>query len=140
MRIVGWQRALNAYLIDAQERYKAEGFRWGAFDCVHFLGDWIRIATGDDPLADFRGQYSTREEAFALLERTYGSLQLALTARIAPPVHASKAARGDGAFISSLNACGIFFTSGGRMCALFLGEGGFALHRARDIYLAFKVG
>jgi hypothetical protein len=140
MRRADWAPALNAYLIESQERYLRNGFEWGRFDCVHWGGNWHQIATGVDPLTDIRGLYRTREEAFALLEQRYGTFEAALAAKLGEPVHPSKAARGDLAYCRSIQACGIYFTSAARKVALFLGEGGFVLHRARETDLAFRVG
>lgn len=141
MRVDGWQRALNAYLLEAQEKYKREGFSYAGLHCVTFCADWVQVLTGTDPLADYRGQYSTEEEARALLESRDGSLLQALTNRFGEPVHPMKAQRGDIAYarFGEQECCGILFTSGSRMVALFLGEGGFALHRAKDVQNAFRV-
>lgn len=141
MRVAGWARKLNEHILAWQERYQREGFAWGATDCVHFAGDWVRTLTGQDPLEQYRGRYSTEEEARALLAELDGSLYDALVKRFGEPVHPMKAQRGDLAYmaIGELECCGILFTSGARMVALFLGEGGFAMHRARDMLHAFRV-
>jgi hypothetical protein len=138
MRKPGWPRLLNEFLIAAQDRYRRVGFTWGREDCIHFAGDWVQRLTGDDPIADYRGRYSTAAEAFALLAELDGTLYDALVKRFGDPVHPAKAMRGDLAYIAP-DKCGIMFTSGARMMGLFLGEGGFVLHRARDIDHAFRV-
>lgn len=142
MRIPGWQRSLNEYVIEAQERYKRDGFAYGSFDCVHFAADWVLKLTGTDHLAAYRGQYATAEEgAEKLAELDGGSLRQALVNRFGEPVHPIKAMRGDIAYaqFGGQECCGILFTSGARMVALFLAEGGFALHRAQDVEHAFRV-
>ena len=138
-RRAGWARLLNEYILRAQERYQRNGFSWGRMDCCHFAGNWVQLCTGIDVLADYRGKYRTEEEAFALLSANDGTLYDALVKRLGEPVHPSHAQRGDIAYSESLKACGIFFTSGARTMALFLGEGGFALHRAKDTDHAFRV-
>lgn len=141
-RIDGWQRALNAYVIDAQERYKRDGFSYAGMHCVTFCADWVQVLTGNDPLAAYRGQYTTAEGAAAkLAELDGGSLLQALENRFGEPVHPTQAQRGDIAYmrLDDRECCGIFFTSGARMQALFLGEGGFTLRRARDTGFAFRV-
>ena len=138
MRIDGWQRALNAHILEAQERYRASGFRYGAFDCVHFAADWVLRLTGEDPLAAYRGRYATRIDGEALLAELDGTLLDALRKRFGEPLHPSHAMRGDIAYLDGVG-CGIYFTSGARMAALFLGDGGFVLHRARDTTHAFAV-
>lgn len=136
----GRQRQLNEYIIEAQERYKRDGFAWGVFDCVAFAGDWARLVLGTDPLEAYRGRYQSTAEAFALLSKIDGTLLDALSRRFGEPIHPSQAHRGDIAYRIADSACGIYFTSGARMQALFLGEGGFVLQRARDTDHAFRVG
>lgn len=40
---------------------------WGSDDCVLWVADILRAATGRDPAADFRGRYSSKEEAYGLI-------------------------------------------------------------------------
>ncbi|MGA2650427.1 MAG: hypothetical protein ABSF28_07880 [Terracidiphilus sp.] len=47
-------------------------FKWGTFDCALFAADGIKAMTGVDIAADFRGKYSTEEEAFALIKHITG--------------------------------------------------------------------
>lgn len=49
---------------------------WGASDCCFFGGDWIRAATDRDPLAPYRGAYSTAAEAGRLIMRAGGLVRL----------------------------------------------------------------
>lgn len=130
---------LNQYIIEAQERYKRNGFQWGRFDCVHFAGNWAKRQTGVDPLEGYRGAYKTQAAAAALLKDRDGTLYRALRHRFGNPVHPAFAQRGDIAYRKAEKACGIYFTSGARTMALFLSEGGFALIRARDTDWAFRV-
>jgi hypothetical protein len=139
VRIEGWQRRLNVYIIAAQQEYKEQGFGYGTFDCVHFVGNWVTELTGVDPIADYRGQYTTEAEAKSLLEQLDGTLYQALQKRFGDPVHPAKAQRGDIAYRESEKMCGIFFTAGARMEALFLVDGGFARYRVRNIDHAFMV-
>jgi len=138
-RVADWQRKLNVYLLSAQSRYKKEGFVWGKFDCCTFAGDWVRIATGQDVLSEYRGKYSTKEQAMSVLQELDGSLYQALVNRFGEPEHPSKAMRGDIAYREAINGLGIYLTSGARMAALFLGEQGFAMPKAKDTHHAFKV-
>jgi hypothetical protein len=139
MRVSGWQRKLSEYIIASQDKYKREGFGYDRTHCVTFAGDWVQILTGIDPIADYRGQYTTEEEAKALLEQLDGTLYQALQKRFGDPVHPAKAQRGDIAYREAEKMCGIYFTSGARTVALFLGEGGFTLRRARETDHAFRV-
>lgn len=138
MRVVGWQRALNVFLLEWQGIYKERGFVPGATDCAHFAADWALRLTGDDPLADYRGRYTTREAGDALLAELDGSLLQALEKRFGAPIPPARAQRGDLAYKHDVGI-GIYFTSGARMVALFLGEGGFVMHRALDTDHAFAV-
>lgn len=130
---------LNAYLLQAQERYRRNGFGYGRFDCVHFVANWVSLATGRDPLADYRGKYVDKQSGAALLEELDGTLAAALARRLGPSIHPATAFRGDIAFSETLEACGIFFSSGARTFALFLGENGFALHAPRHMTNAFRL-
>lgn len=43
-------------------------FAWGGNDCALFAADGIKAITGVDIADDFRGKYSTEEEALALVK------------------------------------------------------------------------
>lgn len=60
--------AMNAYLGSLANR------RWepGVMDCGVFMADWVRIASGIDPIADVRGSYSSVEEFDRILDREGG--------------------------------------------------------------------
>lgn len=61
-------RSFDEYL----ESVWAVPWEWGVLDCCFFAGNWIRDATGRDPLASFRGRYRTAREAARLLLRGGG--------------------------------------------------------------------
>lgn len=136
MRVEGWQRKLNLYLQDVQRRYVGGGLQWGVLDCAHYAGDWVQILTGVDPIADLRGTYSTEAGAVEILAAE-GGLRAALVSRLGDPVNPARATRGDVAYREDETALGIYLTSGVQMRALFLGRGGFTMHRLRDTDLAF---
>lgn len=48
-------------------RGDAEPFEFGRLDCCLWVADWVKLQTGFDPAADWRGQYSTRDEYRHLL-------------------------------------------------------------------------
>lgn len=54
---------LSDYLAEVMARPWA----WGACDCCFFAGEWIFAATGRDPIAPYRGRYSTAIEARRLI-------------------------------------------------------------------------
>lgn len=139
-RCAGWARKLNDYLLEAQTRYTSGGFVAGQFDCCIFVADWVEICTGEDPMIDYREQYDTEADGFDLLADRETSLRQALESRFGAALDPSQAQRGDVAFIESLNACGICIVQGAWMRALFLGNGGFVIHRTRDCDAVFRVG
>ncbi len=54
-------------------------FRWGGQggdDCLMFCASWVAHVTGTDPVAEFRGTYSTAEEAAALIASHGGIIAL----------------------------------------------------------------
>ena len=126
-RAAGWPRRLNEHLIDSQARFQEIGFKWGVFDCCTFAADWVKSATGIDPMADYRGRYASKEQAMALLrERGGGTLLASLTGLFGKSVHPAKGMRGDLAWRRKENALGIVYTVGARQFSLFLGEDGMA--------------
>lgn len=105
-------------------------------NCVTFVCDWVNDVSGVDPIAIYRGTVETKEQAMAQLG---GDLLTSLIEVFGPSIHPVKAQRGDIVYRSAEDACGILFTSGARMNALFLGEGGFTMHRATNCDHAFRV-
>lgn len=58
---------------------KPHRFQWGGQggdDCLMFCASWVAHVTGIDPVEEFRGTYSTREEAFALIASHGGIVAL----------------------------------------------------------------
>ena len=53
-------------------RTDARPFAWSSWDCMLEIGDWIRVRTGKDIGAKFRGFYSDAESCRALFRRTGG--------------------------------------------------------------------
>ena len=48
-------------------------FIWGEFDCILFCTDWVRIVTGIDPAARWRGGYHNEADARDIIA-AFGSL------------------------------------------------------------------
>ena len=140
-RVEGWQHLLNQHLIAAPEKYADHGIRWGQFDCCTFASEWVALATGFDPISDFRGKYSSQDEAIALLKaKGSGTLLRTLTGIFGESVHPSAALRGDLAWRKEENALGIIVCIGARQAGVFLGENGFATLPIKDVDAAFWVG
>jgi hypothetical protein len=53
--------------------HRSDAFRYGRWDCCLFVCDAIRVMTGVDPAADFRGAYSSRTGARHALLAHVGS-------------------------------------------------------------------
>lgn len=70
-------------LIGELHRWAGQPHRWGEFDCVTVLGDWVARWHGVDPAADIRLTYESAAEA----QRVYRFLSdplAALAARLDP--------------------------------------------------------
>ena len=48
-------------------------FVWGEFDCILFCTDWVRLQTGVDPAARWRGTYHSEADALEIIDG-FGSL------------------------------------------------------------------
>lgn len=59
---------LTDYLRDGAAR----PFAWGVNDCCLWACDWVRLQTGRDPMAGWRGRYSTRLGALRRISRAGG--------------------------------------------------------------------
>ena len=59
-------------------------FEWGVNDCALCAADWVKICTGIDYAAAFRG-YTGAREALSLIS-THGGLQAIATAALGEPV------------------------------------------------------
>ena len=58
-----WQTALHCYL----QSHEHSRFEYGTLDCCLFVCNAIRLMTGADLAAAFRGRYSSRAEALRLV-------------------------------------------------------------------------
>jgi hypothetical protein len=63
MRRPDWPERLAAYI----EACRRKPFAWGRFDCCGFVAGGVKALTGRDPMAAWRGLYTTEAEALALL-------------------------------------------------------------------------
>lgn len=57
-------------------------FAWGDNDCVLFVGRWIALATGVDPLADLP-KWENEKQAWRIVKKL-GGLEAAMDARFKP--------------------------------------------------------
>lgn len=81
MRRHDWPERLAAAL----EAARAQPFVWGHHDCVTFAADCALAMTDADPLAEWRGRWTSEAEAVALLA-DLGGLRGALTAALGAPL------------------------------------------------------
>jgi hypothetical protein len=100
-RSPNWPEKLAAFVSARREH----PFVWGAQDCCTFAADAVIAMTGRDPLADFRGRYSTEDEADAVigpdgLEAMLAQHLAAFGATEIPPLQAQ---RGDLALVRVAN-------------------------------------
>jgi len=51
-------------------------WEWGRTDCLMVLADWFVVQRGWDPVAEWRGTYSTEAECLRILEREGGIVSL----------------------------------------------------------------
>ena len=72
----------------------ATPFAWGTNDCVTYAADAVRAITGDDPLADLRGSWSTELGARRAVTRA-GGMPAALDSRFTRLPNVLCAQRGD---------------------------------------------
>ncbi len=73
-RLPDWEARLAAYL----EPLRLRAFAWGSHDCCTFAGGAVEVMTGIDPIAEFRGRYSTARGSVRAL-RKFGAGDLAAT-------------------------------------------------------------
>jgi len=114
-RAHNWQRLLPSH---THANGSGRQFSYGRFDCALAVCDWIKAHTGVDPGEQFRGTYSTAEEASVL---TGGDLS-AFAAKIAvehgmPEIAPRLARRGDVVYVdnnTSEGALGIVDLTGCR--------------------------
>lgn len=74
--MAGIREKLNAFLDKSARR----PFEWGVCDCMLEVADWLDQSCGFDVANEWRGRYSTEEEAYSLMG---GSLEIAMRAEAA---------------------------------------------------------
>lgn len=85
-------------LAETVAEWRARPFRWDR-DCGRWAAACVMAQTGEDPLADLRGQYRTKREALKLLAETPMAERLD---GMFPQVHPAMAQRGDIALTQGL--------------------------------------
>ncbi|MFZ2869918.1 DUF6950 family protein [Zavarzinia sp.] len=59
-------------LQDYLDSCRRRRWEWGAHDCTLFAADWVRLVTGLDPAADWRGRYASADECRSRLSNAGG--------------------------------------------------------------------
>lgn len=91
-RYPDWEERLSNYI----DRVSEQPFKWGSHDCALFAADCVKVMTGTDPVASFRGQYDTGVGAArALRDHGAGTLLKTLKALFGDPISVHFAQRGD---------------------------------------------
>ena len=91
-----WERRGLDYL----EKVNGRKFRYGRFDCCIFAANMVKATTGQDPMRDFRGKYTSEESAKkALKEIGSGTLCATLRSIFGNPVPGAMGFRFDVAYL-----------------------------------------
>lgn len=107
-----WEARLHAYL----ESVAGKPFAWGSHDCCLFAAGAVKAITGDDPMPEFRGRYTTAAGSVRALKRYgAGTLEETIDGKF-PERPVAFARRGDLAFVNGM----VGVVVGGD--ALFVGE------------------
>ena len=94
MRISTWQDALSDYI--AIKRH--EPFEYGVNDCCLFAAGAVEAITGQDPMAEFRGEYNSLKTSLKVIKEIgAGTLEATMDVKF-PEVEIGLAQRGDLAF------------------------------------------
>ena len=122
-------------------------FRYGELDCCLWAVSHIQAITGIDVGGDFRGKYSTKKSAFALIKKVTGGTTVEsvvdfVTAKFGMPelAHVNFAQRGDiVTFVQDGQPCvGIVHLDGKN--ALFVAENGLNKIEVSKCSRAWRVG
>lgn len=63
---------LSTYLSHAM----VKPWRWGEFDCMLWVADWVKVCTGIEVAAEYRDRYTTAREARNLIKEAGGIVEL----------------------------------------------------------------
>jgi hypothetical protein len=98
VRPQGWESLLAAHIASARP------FAWGENDCVLWCADWVKTVTGIDPAQDWRGKYTSEDDARSILN-AIGCLNWSdLAGTCLSEIPVSRAQRGD-ILLHPINGC-----------------------------------
>ncbi len=131
-----WAERLADYFDEV--RYKP--FAYGTMDCCIFVADGLRVMTGVDLMADFRGRYACEEDITRLVQSHKAKHVIALIRQKLQEAGLCKkesafAARGDVALLD-VGALGLVTMDARQVCVLHPEQGTHCvpLARAREIW------
>lgn len=133
MKIEGWEAILQNHIED----HRNIPFEWGKSDCVIFSADWVKKATGKDPMThesgeNYRERYKTEMGAYRLAKKVRGGLD-GIFGYYLNQVNLSYAMRGD--IVMRKGCCGICLG----LNSFFKMEEGFVIYRTSDCDKAWRV-
>jgi hypothetical protein len=132
-----WEKRLDDYIRSVQRIPHC----YGEHDCALYVAGAIEVMTGEDLMADLRGQYRDEETAYTLLTEAHGgTLEGACRDRLGEPVAPLLARRGD-------VVLGPWGEDGGEVLGLVVSSristvtaAGLRLQRLGEARLAWRVG
>jgi hypothetical protein len=121
---------VNEYI----ESVKGEGYELGVFDCCTFAAGAVEAMIGVDPMAEFRGTYSTiAEYRQALKTIGKGTLYKTLVSKFGKPVNGCRGVKGDVAWHD--RNCGVVLG----YYAMFIAERGFVYVPVTKLQRVFQL-
>lgn len=112
IRLARWPELLATFVA----RRSNTPFEWGRSDCCLFVADAVEAMTGSDPVAQWRGFYSS-ERGAARLMRNNGGVEGFATRILGAPVSPLMAQRGDVVLIDTPTGVGLAICLGNTLAA-----------------------
>lgn len=135
MRYPDWPSRLFTFI----ESRRSTPFAWGSNDCMMFTADMVLAITGVDHAADFRGTYSTPEEARAIIEQLTGANDVVgIIDTLFKRVPVLQARRGDLVASTMQERGATIGVCAGGGC-YFVGENGLVQHPLQSCITAWRV-
>jgi hypothetical protein len=118
-RYPDWDKRLISFLLERSSAIH----KYGSHDCVLFVCDCILVETGVDIVYDWRGGYSSKDEATELLRKRckrglWGAIKTKVREFDIPETDALKAMRGDVAMIRYAGEASLGMVNGGQILAV----------------------
>lgn len=131
MRFHDWPQRLDAFIASRI----AEPFAYGTHDCCAFSARCVEALTGTNPAAAW---HYANELGAARLMREAGGLEALITQALGPPVHPSRAGRGD-VVLAELENGPTVGVCVGRDCAFAAAPAGLAMRPRTVILVAWRI-